>query len=390
LSALDGVRVLELTHFLAGPYAGLILADLGADVVKLEDPTHPDEVRGLAPLDPDGQSLYFRSLNWGKRSVGVRLSDPRAEPVLRDLVASADVVVDNFRPRVLAKLKLSHEHLVEMNPRIITCSLTGFGETGPYAQWPGYDYTIQAQAGVMGLAGEPDGPPTKAGMSYVDHSGGLAAALAVCAALLERSRNSVGRHIDLGLIDVQTSMLTYLAAWNLNAGIQPTRHANSAHPSLVPAQNFATADGHVSLFVGNDGMWARLVAVIDDPVLREPRFITQAGRQAHRGELLDRLAGILSTDTSAAWTHRLSSAGVACGAVNDLTAALHDPHIAARGLVADDDGFRHVRGPVLSLSGANPRPAPLLGADNAGVLGELGYPIDRIAGLETVGVLGRG
>lgn len=388
MNVLDGVRVLELTHFLAGPYAGLILADLGADVIKLEDPGHPDEVRDLAPLDAAGQSLYFKSLNWGKRSVGLGLTDPRGAGVLRDLVASVDVVVDNFRPRVLAKLKLSHEHLVEINPRIITCSLTGFGETGPYAQWPGYDYTIQAQAGVMGLAGEPDGPPTKAGISYLDHAGGMAAALAVCAALLGRERAGVGRHIDLGLIDVQTSMLTYLAAWNLNAGVQPIRHANSAHPSLVPAQNFATADGYVSLFVGNDGMWARLVGVVDDEALRDSRFVTQGGRLAHRDELLDRLGRVLLTDTSAAWTYRLSSAGVACGAVNDLTSALADPHVAARGLVAGDDGFRHVRGPVLSLSAASRRPAPALGADNADVLGELGYPVERVAALEAEGVLG--
>jgi crotonobetainyl-CoA:carnitine CoA-transferase CaiB-like acyl-CoA transferase len=389
VSALAGIRVLEFTHFLAGPYTGLILADLGADVIKLEDPSHPDEVRDLAPLDAAGQSLYFQSLNWGKRSVGLGLTDPRSAPVLRDLVGSVDVVVDNFRPRVLAKLNLSHEQLVELNPRIITCSVTGFGETGPYAQWPGYDYTIQAQAGVMGLAGEPDGPPTKAGISYLDHSGGLAAALAVCAALVERARTGVGRHIDLGLIDVQTSMLTYLAAWNLNAGVQPTRHANSAHPSLVPAQNFATADGYVSLFVGNDGMWARLVEVVDDEVLRDPRFVTQAGRSAHRTVVLERLGQLLLTDTAAAWTNRFSSAGVACGAVNDLTSALADPHLAARGLVAGDDSFRHVRGPVLSLSDASSRPAPTLGANNADVLGELGYAPDKVAALEADGILGR-
>lgn len=387
--ALHGVRVLEVTHFLAGPYAGLVLADMGADVIKIEDPTRPDEVRHLAPLDAEGESLYFRSLNWGKRSVGVRLGDPRAEPLIRDLVASADVVLDNYRPRVLAKLGLSHASVAAINPRIITCSLTGFGETGPYAQWPGYDYTIQAQSGVMGLAGEPDGPPSKAGISYVDHSGGLAAALAVCAALLERSHTGTGRHIDLGLIDVQTSMLTYLAAWSLNAGLRPTRHANSSHPSLVPAQNFATADGYVSLFIGNDDMWARLIALIEDDVLREPRFAGQAGRLAHRGELVARLQDVLRTDTSASWMHRLSSAGVACGAVNDIAAALADPHVEARGLVTGDPGFRHVRGPILSLSSGASMPAPPLGADNAEVLRELGYAPERVAELERAGVVGR-
>jgi len=388
MATLQGVRVLEFTHFLAGPYAGLVLADMGADVIKIEDPDHPDEVRNLAPLDSSGESLYFRSLNWGKRSVGIRLAAPGSHGVLRDLVASADVVLDNFRPGVLRKLGLSHDDVIKVNPRIVTCSITGFGETGPYTGWPGYDYTIQAQAGVMGLAGEPDGPPTKAGISYVDHSGGLAAALGVCAALLERERTGEGRHIDLGLLDVQMSMLTYLAAWNLNAGVQPRRRASSAHPTIVPAQNFATADGYIALFVGNDGMWARLAALLDDDVLRDARFATQAGRRSGATTLCDRLGDLLRHETSAHWMHRLSSAGVACAAVNDLGGALADPHVAARGLVGGDAEFRHVGGPVMSLSGGARADAPRLGQHNRLVLASVGYGADQMTKLVADGVLG--
>jgi len=238
---LAGVRVLDFCHFLAGPYAALALADLGADVIKVEDPGHPDEARRVGPCFDGDESVYFRSLNWAKRSVGIRLASPEGRAVALDLVAGADVVLDNYRPGVMAKLGLDPDTLAGVNPRIVTVSLSGFGATGPSAARPGYDYTIQALAGVMSLTGEPDGPPGKAGISYVDHSGGLAAALAVCAALVERGRTGLGRHIDVALFDVQVSMLTYLAAWQMNGGFvpggrraAPTRRSSRPRPSPPP------------------------------------------------------------------------------------------------------------------------------------------------------------
>lgn len=391
MAALSGIRVLELTHFLAGPYAGLVLADLGADVVKIEDPDHLDEARGMTPKDERGESYYFMSLNWGKRSVALRLADPEGRDAFYELVRSADVVLDNYRPGVLAKLHLDHDRLAAVNPRIVTCSITGFGSDGPYARRAGYDYTIQALAGVMDLAGDPDGPPTKAGISYVDHSGGLAAALGVLAALLEAQRTGAGRHVDLGLVDVQYSMLTYLASWNLNAGVVPSRVAASGHPSLVPAQNFRSKDGWVNLFVGNDQMWQRFVDVTGSDALRVPEYATREGRSQHRGEVLAAVQDVLLTETSATWADRLAPAGVACAAINDLTQAFADEQAVVRKLVARQDidgvGFLHTRGPVLGLSTGGALAPPTPGQHTDEVLREAGLDDAAIARLTGAGVV---
>ena len=392
MAPLDGIRVLELCHFLAGPYAGLVLADLGADVLKIEDPSHPDDARSMGPYFQGDQSLYFLALNSGKRSVGVRLGTDEGRAVVRDLVRDADVVVDNYRPGVLAKLGLDHESLHRVNPRIVTCSISGYGQTGPDAQRAGYDYTIQALAGVMSLAGEPDGPPTKAGISYVDHSGGITAALAVCAALVERGRTGTGTHVDLALFDIQISMLTYLASWQRNRNAEFTRTADSAHPSLVPAQNFRTADGHLALFVGNDAMWHRLVDALDDEPLRAAHLATREGRLEHRSEVLDRIQRVFLTATGREWEKRLGEAGVACGVVNDVAGALTEEQTAARGLVVSTEhpaygAYEHVRGPLPAQAPEQLRAAPLLGEHTADALEAVGYTPERIATLRAAGIV---
>lgn len=375
---LTGFRVVEFCHFLAGPYAGLLLADLGADVIKLEDPGRPDEARSMGPHFMGHQSLYFAALNWGKRSVGLSLGTPAGQSAARDLLASADVLISNYRPPVLERLGLDGDTLHRTHSHLVTCSLTGFGETGPDAQRAGYDYTIQAATGVMGLAGEPNGPPVKAGISYVDHAGGLAAAFGVCAGLLRRARTGVGGHVDLGLFDVQVSMLSYLAAWSLNAGFEPVPMADSAHPSLVPAQNFRVADGWLTLFVGNDSMWARLVEELGDEVLADPAYARREGRAAHRREVVDRLGACLRQDTAERWSERLGRVGVACAPVRTVGEALRDPQVAARNLVARADdpdygSYRHVTGPIPALSTGASAGAPMLGQHTAEVLGGLGY-----------------
>ncbi len=376
--ALTGIRVVEFCHFLAGPYAGLLLADLGAEVIKLEDPGRPDEARSMGPHFLGDQSLYFAALNWGKRSVGLPLGSPAGRQAAHDLLASADVLISNYRPPVLQRLGLDDDTLRQSHPHLVTCSLTGFGETGPDAQRAGYDYTIQAASGVMGLAGEPGGPPVKAGISYVDHAGGLAAAFAVCAALLRRTRTGAGGHVDLGLFDVQLSMLSYLAAWSLNAGFEPVPMADSAHPSLVPAQNFRVADGWLTLFVGNDSMWDRLVEELGDDVLADPAYARREGRAAHRRPLVHRLGELLLQDTAERWSERLGRVGVACAPVRTVGAALRDPQVEARHLVTQAEhpgygGYQHVTGPVPMMSVETAAGAPTLGQHTGEVLASLGY-----------------
>jgi crotonobetainyl-CoA:carnitine CoA-transferase CaiB-like acyl-CoA transferase len=389
---LAGIRVIDLCHFLAGPYASVALADLGADVVKVEDPDRPDEARSIGPHFQQHQSLYFSSLNWGKRSIALRLAHPDGLPILKRLIQSADVVIDNFRPGVMPKLQLDHASLETLNDRLITCSLTGFGETGPYAKRPGYDYTIQAISGVMSLTGEPDTPPGKAGISYVDHSSGLAACFAICAALVERTRTNRGRHIDLGLFDVQMSMLTYLASWELNGGHSTGRTSQGSHPSLVPAQTFATQDGYISVFVGNESMWNRLVEAIGDQNLADVRFKGNANRVKHRDLLISKLNAHFSGATSGHWVDLLASHNVSCGRVNEIAAALEDDQVVARGLIQtvdspSQDSFRHLSGPIPTMSTGGLRAAPSLGQDATELLTELGYSTVQITELIKSGAI---
>jgi crotonobetainyl-CoA:carnitine CoA-transferase CaiB-like acyl-CoA transferase len=383
---LNGVRVLDLGRFIAAPYAGLTLADLGADVIKVEDPDHPDDARYTGPHFVGHESLYFLSLNWDKRAIGIRLGRPRGRQVFLDLAASADVVLDNYRPGVMSLLGIDHAVLSALNQRIVTCSLTGFGETGALAGRPGYDYTLQAFAGAMSLTGEPDGPPGKAGISYVDHSGGLAASLAVCAALLERERSGLGQHVDLGLIDTQISMLSYLAAWTINAGASMERTPHAAHHSIVPAQNFGTRDGWVSVFVGNDRIWSRLIAALGSSELTDPTYATNAGRLAKRGIVLTLLEAEFIRRPTAYWVELLTLNGVPCAAVQSVEEALASPPITERRLLKTATNpfygdYRHVAGPVPAQGGAGATGAPVLGQHTESVLREVGYTADTIADL---------
>lgn len=388
---LAGILVLDLTHFLAGPYATIALSDLGADVIKVEDPGHPDEARKVGPYF-HGDSLYFESLNWGKRSLAVNLSAPDGHHIFLELVKSADVVLDNFKPGVMTRLGLGHEQLSAVNDRIISCSLSGFGAVGAYSARPGYDYTIQARAGVMSMTGEPDGPPGKAGISYVDHSGGLTAALGIVAAIVERERTAIGRHVDLALYDLQISMLTYLAAWNLNEGYTPKRQANGSHPSIVPAETFQAKDGHLSLFVGNDSMWRRFQAAFGDETLADQDLDTNAGRIARRESLIERLQTRFSTQSTSYWTSKMESAGVPCEPINELGAALADEHLRSRSLIttstrSDGTAYRHVRGPIPLDTEHAHMPAPSLGAHTRSIVASLGFNDAQIDKMISDGVI---
>jgi crotonobetainyl-CoA:carnitine CoA-transferase CaiB-like acyl-CoA transferase len=372
----------------------MTLAEMGADIIKVEDPSRPDEARAVGPSFIGEQSAYFLSLNWAKRSLSLRLSDPAGRRALLAVIAGADVVLDNFKPGVMDKLGLGHEAVAAINPRIITCALSGYGSTGPARDLPAYDYTIQAITGVMSLTGEPEGTPGKAGISYVDHSGGLAAALAICAALVERARTGRGRFLDVSLLDVQVSMLTYLAGWNMNAGVEPQRQPFAAHPSLVPAQNFATSDGFVSLFVGNDRMWDRLVAALPPSdsatALSDARFATTSGRYAHRDEVLGLVGRVLRASTSREWSTLFQAHNVPCAPVNSISEALAEPQVGARDLVADAEhpvygSYRRTRGPI-PIGERVVRGAPLLGEHTCEILRAAGVPPDEIEALVRSGV----
>lgn len=408
VAPLEGVRVLEVSRFLAGPYAGWILAELGADVVKVEDSERPDEARSVGPYFAGDLSLYFAALNGGKRSLALRLRSPEGRALFLELARDADVVLDNHKPGTMDRLGLGPDVLHEANPALVTCSLSGFGATGALRERAGYDYTIQALAGVMSMTGEPGGPPGKAGISYVDHSGGLGAALAVSAALAGRARTGVGGHLDLGLFDIQVSMLSYLAAWQLNTGYPGERTADAAHPSLVPAQNFATSDGHISVFVGNDAMWRRLTEALADPWLADPRFASIRARQEAREEIVSRLAAVFAGAGRDHWVNLLERFGVPCAPVNDLGQALAEQQVADRGLVATAGGapgggkegaqegrssggerpaYRHVRGPFPLAARPHPRPAPALGEHSAELLREAGVDAGRVEELLRGGVV---
>ena len=300
---LADVKVLAIEQFGAGPWATLQLADLGADVIKVEDPAFGGDVGRYVPPFQEGEdSLFFETFNRNKRSLSLDLSVPAGRQVFHDLVRCGDAVYSNLRGDIPERLGLTYAQLAPVNALIVCCSLSGFGMTGPRRSEPAYDYIVQGLAGWMALTGEPDGPPTKTGLSLVDYCGGLVAALALVSGVHAARRDGRGMDCDLALFDVAVSMLTYPATWYLNAGELPQRTSHSAHPSLVPFQNFETADGWIVVACAKEKFWQRLCEVIDRPDLREdPRFRTFAGRRRHAAELLPTLEASFRQRPTAAW-----------------------------------------------------------------------------------------
>ncbi|TSE19912.1 Acetyl-CoA:oxalate CoA-transferase [Tepidimonas alkaliphilus] len=334
---LEGVRVLDLSRVLAGPWASQILADYGADVLKVERPGSGDDTRAWGPPwwgeGAARQSAYFICANRGKRSVALDLTHPDGIAQVRRLAAEADVLLENYKVGQLAKFGLDAASLTRLNPRLIYCSITGYGQSGPLASKPGYDFAIQAEAGLMSITGEPDGEPLKVGVAVVDLMTGLYAATAILAALHERARTGRGRVLDVALFDVAVAMLANQAANQLIGGATPRRLGN-AHPNIVPYQAFATADGHLVLAVGNDAQFARFCEAAGHPeVARDPRYATNPARVQHRGELVPRIADWLRTRPTAEWVQTLEAAGVPCAPIHDLAQVMAHPHTRARGLV---------------------------------------------------------
>jgi crotonobetainyl-CoA:carnitine CoA-transferase CaiB-like acyl-CoA transferase len=380
---LAGLKVLELARILAGPWVGQLLADLGADVVKVERPQGGDDTRGWGPPFVAGatgdhlSAAYFHSCNRGKRSIAADFERPEGQALVRRLAAQADVVVENFKVGGLRKYGLDYESLKALNPRLVYCSITGFGQDGPYALRPGYDFMIQGMGGIMDLTGDPDGEPQKIGVAYADIFTGVYAVVGILAALRRRDAIGSGAHLDMALLDVQTSVLANQAMNFLASGDTPRRMGN-AHPNIVPYQVFPVADGHVIVAVGNDGQFARFAAVLGEPALaQDERFRTNAGRVGHRADLVPHLTRLTLAFTRRELLEALEKNGVPAGPINSVADVFADPQVIARGMRIDlpapaaaDGTIPSVRSPIV-VDGegmAAPRPSPGLGEHTDEVL----------------------
>ncbi|ANC00862.1 CoA-transferase [Pseudomonas putida] len=406
MGALSHLRVLDLSRVLAGPWSGQILADLGADVIKVERPDSGDDTRAWGPpflRDARGENTseaaYYLSANRNKRSVTIDFTQPEGQRLVRELAAKSDIVIENFKVGGLASYGLDYERLKAVNPRLIYCSITGFGQTGPYAKRAGYDFMIQGLGGLMSLTGRPEGEqgagPMKVGVALTDILTGLYSTVAILAALAHRDQSGEGQHIDMALLDVQVACLANQAMNYLTTGTPPKRLGN-AHPNIVPYQDFPTADGDFILTVGNDGQFRKFAEVAGQPQWADdPRFATNKQRVAHRAELIPLIRQATVFKTTAEWVAELERAGVPCGPINDLAQMFQDPQVVARGLKVDvphplAGSVPQVASPIrLSETPVEYRRAPpLLGEHTEAVLRDvLGLDVAAVQVLRSAGVL---
>jgi crotonobetainyl-CoA:carnitine CoA-transferase CaiB-like acyl-CoA transferase len=383
---LSGVRVLAVSQFGAGPFATLNLGDLGAEVVKIEDPsTGGDVSRSVPPYRIEGDSIYFQSWNRNKKSVTLNLRSEEGKSVFHDLVGVSAIVFNNLRGDQPAKLGLTYAQLKKWNPKIVCCSLSGFGSEGPRAQEPGYDYLLQAATGYMSITGDPSGPPAACGVSFIDHAAGFAAALGIVSALYAAQQTGIGRDVEVSLMDTAYSMLTYLAAWNLNRGFEPARHKGSSHQTLVPVQTFQTADGSITIFCGKEKFWKLLCEAFDDRSLAaDERFATFEARFRNRDAVVERVQTHFLRKTTEEWIHLLTGK-VPCAPVRTIGEALTDPGAGIVEVEHPVFGTVKQMNTPFRFPDGEPRQhvrAPLLGEHTEEVLRDwLGYDAERIAQL---------
>lgn len=394
---LQDVRVIAVEQYGAGPWGSVQLADLGADIIKIEDPGSGGDVgRHVPPFQEDGDSLFFETFNRNKRSLALDMSSSAGREVFRALATDADVVYSNLRGDVPAKLGLRYQDLKHVNPAIVCCSLSAFGMTGPRASDPGYDYILQGLTGWMSLTGEPGGPPAKTGLSLVDFSGGLVAGIAILAGVHAARRDGVGMDCDLSLFDTAVGLLSYLATWTLTGGFDPARTRHSAHPSLVPFQNFATATGWIVVACAKEKFYDRLVRAMGRPDLAEdPRCLDFSARSRNREWLIAELDAEFRKRPAEEWLRTLSAVGVPCSPVNDVATGLADPQVAARDLIVETDHprfgtVRQIASPVrVGAPRKAHRRAPRLDEDAGEILhGLLGLDAEQVEDLRRSGAFG--
>jgi crotonobetainyl-CoA:carnitine CoA-transferase CaiB-like acyl-CoA transferase len=380
---LGGIRVLDLTRVLAGPFCSMILADMGAEVIKVEEPGKGDDTRRWPPF-VGGEATYFMSVNRNKLSVTVNLKTPEGLDVLKRLATKSDVLIENFRTGTMERLGLGYRALSRLNPRLVYCSISGFGETGPEAQRAGYDLIVQGESGIMDLTGFPDGPPVKVGNSIADLVAGMSAAHGITLALLARTRTRRGQKVEIAMLDVMASLLTYQAGIYFGTKQRPTRKGNQ-HPSIVPYEVFKAGDAYVTLGVANNSLWLQCCRALERPDLAaDPRFDTEAKRVENRALLVPLLNEILGTRSADEWLKRLEAAGVPAGRIRTVAEVCESEHLKARGMIAalphPTAGSITVMGMPIRLhatSGSVRTAPPLLGQHTEAVL-------RRVLGLRAV------
>ncbi len=391
---LSGVRVIDMTRVLAGPFCTMSLGDMGAEVIKIEEPGKGDDTRGWPPF-VHGEATYFLSVNRNKKSLTLDLKAPDGQEILRRLLAAADVVVENFRPGTMERLGFGYEVLRRANPRLIYCSISGFGESGPEAHRPGYDLIVQGESGVMDITGFPDGPPVKVGNSIGDLVAGMAAAQGVTLALLSRSQTGKGQKVEIGMLDVMASLLTYQAGLYWNGGGRPARRGNE-HPSIVPYEVFKAQDVYITLGVANNSLWDRTCKALDRPdLIKDPRFDTEANRVTNRKVLVPLLNEILGARPADEWLARLDKAGVPAGRIKSVAEVCESAHLRARGMMVSlphpKAGAITVMGVPLRLHdtpGRAQAAPPLLGQHTDEILTKLlRMPRARVEKLRAAGVV---
>ena len=394
-AALENIKVVDLTRTLAGPFSTMMMGDMGADVIKIEEPERGDEIRSWLPFW-NGESTQFVTFNRNKRSLSLNLREKEGLDIVRALAADADVMIESFRAGALERMGLGYEDIRQINPDIVYCSISGYGRTGPMAEKPGYDLIIQAYSGLMDLTGEPDGFPMRAGFSLVDLFTGMMAYGSVTTALYHRQRTGQGQWIEAALLDGQVAAMSYHATAYMATGVVPHR-MGSGHPGLVPYQSFAASDGYFIVGVANEGLWRRFCQGIERPdLLEDPRFKTNDDRVEHRAECVGLLSELFLTRTMAEWVEIMEQAGIPCGPINRVDDVINNPQVLARNMIADmpHPNVPEMRVPnsPLKLMGTPSeirRPPPLLGQHNEEILLSLGYKAPQIAELERKGVIGK-